>query len=198
MMMVVMRSLLSLLPLALLSVLSTACGASYDTEKVKDYRMAVLSDDPKVKAEFANLIEDFNEHAKMRVLTYVADAKDANSAIILTQGLQQRDGKVGWGQWMSNTDSDNPVVTMPGQKAKRTVEFSMRVEFDADYIKSRMVNEDAKKLTEKQKLFFHEVGHGLEMDHNEKDKSDLMFPDISGEKDFERFFSGVRRYMSDT
>lgn len=173
-----------------LLALTAACGSGYETVKVKDYRLAVLIQDATIQHQFATLIDDYNQYAGMRVLTYEPSASAANSAIVLTEGLQTRDGKVGWGQWMTSSKSENPLTKAPGDKAKRTVEFSMRVEFDADYMRK-------KTHVEQQKLFFHEVGHGLELDHNPADQTDVMYPDVSGDKDFPRYFEYVRRYMND-
>lgn len=186
----------SLFPVLLITVLSAACGSSYKTTKVKQYKLAVTNNDPSLKAEFKDLIADFNRFTGSQVLTYVDDPEDANSAIIITKGLKQRDGKVGWGQWLSETKSDRPVAT-PGNKPKRTVAYSMRLEFDLDYFTSRHDQTNEKETIEKQKLFFHEVGHGLEMDHVENNKSDVMYPDISGDKQFTPFFAKVRSYMGD-
>ncbi len=186
----------SAISILLLSSVSVGCGSSYKTTKVKNYTLSVVNDDPRLKAEFNDLIDDFNRFTGSEVLTYVENPEQANSAIILTKGLKQRDGKVGWGQWLSETKSDGPVTT-PGNKPKRTISYSMRLEFDLDYYTSRLKGAGEKETIEKQKLFFHEVGHGLEMDHVSSAESNVMYPDISGEKNFELFFEQVRSYMAD-
>ena len=91
---------------------------------------------------------------------------------------------------MSESQAENPLTKLPGEKAKRTITYSMRVEFDAEYMRRS-------DLYAKQKLFFHEVGHGLEMDHNPGDVRDVMFPDVAGDKDFDDYFRRVRSYLSD-
>jgi hypothetical protein len=178
--------LLGLLALCLLS----ACGSDYDTKKVKSYRLAVMSDDANMKREFRSLIQDYNRLSQLNVLEYAEDAAGANSVIVVTEGLQTRDGKVGWGQWMAESQAENPMTKLPGDKAERTITYSMRVEFDAEYMRRG-------DLYAKQKLFFHEVGHGLEMDHVPSDMRDVMYPDVAGDKDFEEYFTRVRMYMSD-
>lgn len=186
----------SAIPILLLSLVSVGCGSSYKTTKIKNYTLSVVNDDKRLKAEFNDLIDDFNRFTGSEVLTYVENPEQANSAIILTKGLKQRDGKVGWGQWLSETKSDSPVAT-PGNKPKRTISYSMRLEFDLEYYTSRLKNPGEKETIEKQKLFFHEVGHGLEMDHVTSSESEVMYPDISGDKNFELFFEQVRAYMAD-
>lgn len=168
----------------------TACGSGYKTEKVKLYRFAVASRDANMQREFRSLIDEYNRMAGMKVLHYSDDPSEANSVIVITEGLQKRDGKVGWGQWMSESKSDSPLGKMPGQKSKRLIRYSMRVEFDADYMRRN-------DTYAKQKLFFHEVGHGLEMDHNPEDIQDVMFPDVAGDKNFPDYFERVRSYLAD-
>lgn len=186
------------LVLPLLALLATACGSGgYKTTKIKDYRLALVQGPSELKRDFRQLVDDFNQQAGLVVLTYVDDPAQANSAIIITEGLHQRDGKVGWGQWMSERRSENPLSKMPGESVQRTIEYSMRLEFDAEYFRARHTETDSKAHYEKQKLFFHETGHGLEMDHNPGDQTDLMYPDIAGDKDFPRFFERVRNYMRD-
>lgn len=166
------------------------CGADYDTKKVKSYRFAVAGGDANFKREFKSLIQDYNRFSQLPVLEYVDSAEGANSIIVVTEGLQTRDGKVGWGQWMAESQAESPMAKLPGDKAKRTITYSMRVEFDAEYMRRG-------DLYAKQKLFFHEVGHGLEMDHNPGDLHDVMYPDVAGDKNFDAYFARVRTYMGD-
>lgn len=166
-----------------------ACGTDYKTEKVKFYRFAVASRDANMQREFRSLIDEYNRMVGTQILKYTDDPSHANSVIIITEGLQSRDGKVGWGQWMSESRAENPLGKMPGEKVKRTITYSMRVEFDADYMRRS-------DTYAKQKLFFHEVGHGLEMDHNPDNIEDVMFPDVAGTKDFSRYFQQVRNYIA--
>lgn len=191
------RSIARLFSTLALASLAVGCGGSYDTTKIKDYRMTVVNGTPEMVAEFKRLIADFNDMAGIHALTYVDSSDQANSPIIITKGLKQRTGdKVGLGQWLSQSEQDNPITTMPGDKPERTVRFSMRLEFDQDYFETRKSN-DKTDLFDKQKLFFHEVGHGLELLHDPSPRN-LMYEVIDGPKDFTPFFEYVRDYMSDT
>ncbi len=184
-------------PLAMFSLLG--CGTAYQTTYVKNYRLAIAEGDRSLSSTIRVLISDFNQRAGRQVLTYEDSLTDANSAIIITKDLEKKteamvgSAKVGLGQWLAETRTDNPLLNMPGEKLKKTVYYAMRLEFDYDYMNSR-------SFYDQQKLFFHEVGHGLELDHNTSDSSDVMYPDVGvGEtKDFNRYFEYVRSYVSDS
>jgi predicted Zn-dependent protease len=73
----------------------------------------------------------------------------------------------------------------------------MRLEFDEEYFRTRTGSSETSKMRiEKQKLFFHEVGHGLQLDHS-ANQEDVMYFDISGDKSFANYFNYVRSYLSD-
>lgn len=184
-----------------LSLLTTACGSSYETTKVKNYKLALVQGETVFRDEFRYLVSAFNQKAGMEVLEFVDDADDGNSPIILTKGLKARtaDNNVGFGQWLSESKSDNPMTTTPGKKPERTVTYTMRLEFDWDYFNDTRGNSDPKNAYKKEKLFFHEVGHGLEMSHDESDMHSVMYPDVGkgDDKDFDAFFERVRNYMND-
>jgi hypothetical protein len=188
----------SLLSLALLS---TACGSSYKTTKVKDYKLALVQGEAFFKNDFRYLVDSFNRKAGMTVLEFVDSSDDGNSPIIMTKGLKARtsDNNVGFGQWLSESKSDNPMTVGIGSKPERTVTYTMRLEFDWDYFNDARGNDDPKAVYKKEKLFFHEVGHGLEMGHDESDEHSVMYPDVGrGDvKDFDAFFQRVRTYMND-
>ena len=175
-----------------------ACG-SYDTTKVKDYRMHVVNGTPVQVQTFQRLISDFNTFAGETVLTYADLPENANSPIIVTSGLKEhsdRGDKVGYGQWLSASEQENPLSAI-GRSPTRTVKFSMRVEFDAKYFEAHKADTDD-DIYARQKLFFHEIGHGLELEHDDVHKTNVMYPDIGGDKDFGGFFRYVRSYMADT
>ncbi len=188
---------MKLLPLFVLAILLPACGnAAYDTTKVKSYKVAILEQPADVQAEFQKLITEFNAFTGFEVLEYAATPDAANSSVTLTPGLREKTGgKVGLGQWLSETKSDSPV-TMPGNHPKRQIRYSMRLEFDATYILDNLGHKDRQKIVENQKLFFHEVGHGLEMNHDDSSTHNVMHSNIDGDKDFEPFFTKVRNYMN--
>lgn len=185
------------LPFVALALLLPACGnASYETTKIKSYSLAILDQPAAVQVEFQRLIREFNAYAGLEVLTYASSPADANSSVTLTVGLREKTGgKVGLGQMLSQTKSDSPV-SMPGSHPKQEIRYSMRLEFDAAYVNGNLGHKDQQKIVDNQKLFFHEVGHGLEMNHDDSSTRNVMHSNIDGEKDFEPFFVKVRNYMN--
>ncbi len=182
---------------AVLAFAASACGRSYETVKVKHYRLAMTNGTPAMQDEFRRLTLEFNAYAQSEALEFVDDPAQANSSITMTKGLRAiTGGKVGLGQWLSESVADSPLGF--SGNPKRVVRFAMRLEFDEEYFSSRLnENGDEQKHIDKQKLFFHEVGHGLEMEHA-ADKQDVMYTDVSGNKDFPSFFDRVRTYLGES
>lgn len=182
------------LSVVVLSLL-TACGGSYNTTKVKNYRLSLVEGDKSLVPELKTLVEDFNRFAGITVLQYVDDPGTSNSPVAIIKGLEAQtrretgESDVGLGQYLTQTTEQSPFLTPPGQRPKREISYSMSIKFDYDYMAQR-------SHYDQQKLFFHEVGHGLEMDHSPNVR-DVMYSDVGGAKDFEPFFAYVRAYMQD-
>lgn len=181
----------------LAALCATACGSDYKVVKVKQYRLALTQGDASFKSTFESLINDFNTAAGSTVLTFENDAAKANCSIAVIKDLVKQNadglgtGKVGLGQWVTQSKQDNPVVIVPGEKPTETILYSMNVQFDQDYLKNGT-------KYDLQKLFYHEVGHGLELDHNEANQKDVMYPDVGvgDTKDFDSYFKYVKSYMA--
>jgi hypothetical protein len=192
--------LLSLSRLLLLFIsvqLTTACGAGTSTVEIHEYSMAVLGNDQEVKWEFQKLIAEFNAFAGLEVIEYVDNANQANSVVFLTKNLKvdsPENNKIGYGQWLAEIQEEQ-WYSKPGQERQRVVRYAMKIELDDDYIRSRMTTETTISKKEKQVLFFHEIGHGLEMDHHE-DRVDIMYKDVAANRDFDSYFERVRQYMT--
>jgi hypothetical protein len=174
-----------------------SCGSTSRVEKFKNYRLSLVETNATLEPEFRKLIKDFNKLAGSEVLIYAPSIQEANSAIVITSGLKaQTDGKIGLGQWLAESQTTDPGFDFGASVSKQKIYYSMRLEFDKEYFMTRLEVTESNEY-DKQKLFFHEVGHGLEMDHNYKDVGDLMYPDITGSKNFNFFFNSVRQYMAD-
>ena len=179
------------------ALFATACGPGYKVVKVKQYRLALTQGDASFKATFESLINDFNNATGSTVLMFENNPAKANCSIAVIKDLvlQNADGlgtgKVGLGQWVTQTKQDNPLVIVPGEKPTETILYSMNVQFDQGYLK------DGTRY-DLQKLFYHEVGHGLELDHNTTNEHEVMYPDVGvgDTKDFDAYFKYVRSYIA--
>lgn len=178
----------------LISMFLVSCGQNVDESYSKEYVLAVENADSETNSQFFQLVAEFNEKTGSDVLRFTNNPAEANSMITMVEGLQATDGKVGWGQWVSTTTEDQKVDGLK-LNVDREVAYSMRLQFDLNYFKTRMgENMTEEKHYGLQKLFFHEVGHGLQMDHH-PDQSNVMYYEISGKKDFDLYFEDVRNFF---
>lgn len=171
-----------------------ACGSEYKDVDVKHYVLAVAGNNQQHKSIFSDLVKRFNEQTGFEALYYTFDEREANSLIQVTAGLDDYDGKIGWGQWSRQTRVESPAKRLRGQMPRREKHYSMQLEFDQEYVVTRYLRHRSRDDLDLLKLFSHEVGHGLEMDHDENPRS-VMYFDISGGKDFPEFFKRVREYI---
>lgn len=172
-----------------------SCGAQVEKTEVKKYVMALKEGDSSHKPLIKKLIEDYNANLGYQVLEFTDSIDSANSPIIVTKGLEKRDGKVGWGQWFSQTERRGSVIQVPGQKIKETTSYSLQVEFDEDFLKSNNKETTPGLINyEIRKLFAHEIGHGFQMPHAPVER-DVMYFDISGDKDFTGYWPQVREFF---
>jgi hypothetical protein len=169
-----------------------ACGANVSRSEVKEYRVALSGGDVSFAPTLKRLVEHYNESAGIAALQFVESSDQANSQIYLIEGLEQRDGKVGWGQWFSETERSG--VDLPGSTINKTTTYSFRVEFDAGFFRANNEMINGLPSIELRKLFAHEIGHGFQMDHA-SEASDVMFFDVTGDKDFTNYWPRVRAHF---
>ena len=179
-----------------LSVFSfVSCGANVEKREIKKYVMGLKQGDESYKPLIKRMITDYNSNVGYGVLEFSESADSANSPVIVTKGLEKRDGKVGWGQWFSSTERRVAMVPVSGQKSTETTSYTLQVEFDEDFLKSNEKDETTGLLNyEIRKLFAHEIGHGFQMAHAAEER-DVMYFDISGEKDFAGYWPQVRGFF---
>jgi hypothetical protein len=170
----------------------TSCGMSTQESSVKNFTLSCVNADTAVHDGFRALVSKYNSEAGFEALSYTANPDDANSPIYLSKGLNQREGKVGWGQWLSETEERRTYLPQP--KALRTTSYSMRLELDEDFMRLKINSMKESDQIDVRKLFYHEVGHGMQMDHD-PDVSSVMYYDISGDKDFPAYFSKVQAFF---
>ena len=162
-------------------------------KSVKNFILTCVDADSAMHDSFRALVHQYNTEAGIEALHYSSIEGDANSPIYLSKGLNLRDGKVGWGQWLSETEERRRYVPQP--EAIRTTSYSMRLELDEEFVKLKINSiKDADK-NDIRKLFYHEVGHGMQMLHH-PDQSNVMYYDITGEKNFTLYFADVRTFFA--
>lgn len=180
--------------IALFCALSfSSCGAKVHSKSVKEYRVTLAKGDPSFVPQIKAIISDYNAHVGLQAITYVDSADQANSRILVTEGLEKRDGKVGWGQWFST--SERSGTNLPGTTLDEVTEYSLQVEFDAAFLRDNAKIENGNVQYEVQKLFAHEIGHGFQMDHA-PEQTNVMYYDITGVKDFSPYFERVRSFFT--
>lgn len=177
-----------------LTWLATSCGSAVKKNEVKDFRLYLAKSNRSAehRAIFQQLVDWYNTKAGVQALTYANVGEVSNSAIVVTQGLEARDKKVGWGQSITETTTDSGAL-MPGDVVEETVRYFMRVEFDADFLERH--TKDGVADSEMETLFAHEVGHGLLMEHD-KDARSVMYETVGENRDFDGYFKRVRAFFN--
>lgn len=175
------------------ALLTNGCGSKVNSSAVKEYRVAVIDGDATSKQLVKGLIQDYNSQLGQKAIEYVDSADQANSRIIIVEGLEKRDGKVGWGQWFAETDRSGSGV--PGAQVDKTTTYTLQAEFDADFLRQNGKIENGSIGIEVKKLFAHEIGHGFQLEHH-PDQNNVMYYDISGTKDFSSYWPRIRSYFA--
>jgi hypothetical protein len=184
-----------------ISVLSLyGCGVQTEVTEIKEFKFFVYEDSynaPEIKARLESLIADYNQELGFEALKYTDNEYEANSPIFISDNVYNPVTQhVGWGQWIAETHETKQMNLSGSTKINRDVHFKMRIEFDRGYFLSRMdAPAGSNAANDLKKLLAHEVGHGLQMDHNEKNVSDVMYPVISGTKDFDQYYQRVRAFF---
>ena len=181
-----------------LSILFTlsACGTKYVEEEVKDYRISLETRDPTMDAVFAGFVERYNNEIGFQALNIVSEQAAANSQLILTVGLKNRDNKIGWGQWIKTIEEERPSNAFDTDKAIRKISYSMRVEFDDTYMRERArIDASEEQKIENFRLFAHEVGHGLMMDHIPTTTSVMYEKVLPGKPDYTDYYKRAREFF---
>lgn len=191
----VKRTFFSGLIILIISI-CVSCGSQKEYH-IKDYNLFINTTNPSLISASKRLIARFNLLAGAQVIRSVDNKEEANSLITFTSGLQERDGKLGYGQWETETTKDAPTISLQGKSSKKTIEYSMNLEFDMSYFIKRInANSNSYEGKELFLLFCHEVGHGLTLDHT-NDITDVMYPVITNieNKSYDRFFQQVKDFF---
>ncbi len=188
--------------LALVSCVSLVACKEYKVREIKDFRLYVQSDDQKLKAAIKDLADQFNKDVGGNALTVVDSEDNANSKISFVKNLKDAEGiKLGLGQWRT-TQTEKNKFKSNGSETEVVVVHSMNIEFDLNNFVSKiskMTDKSSKEYKHLYHLFCHEVGHGMQLDHDKDDVHSIMNPVVPKVSpvalDYDHFFSYVRSYM---
>jgi hypothetical protein len=168
-----------MIKMLIISMLFVGCGMA--PKQVKNYTITG-------PVQFKALVADFNTLAGISVLQWTDQAYLANSTITVedlidTQGVDDLGpGEIGFGQPLFE---DTKVAAISRDEHVS----SMQLSFDRSYIATA-------NSAQLHNLFYHEVGHGLEMAHVQN-KNAVMYPYIQDTAaDYATFFAAVRNYMN--
>lgn len=193
-----------LLLAALFTQMLASCSSSETSDdkiaEVKDYVLRIENGSPEINAEFRRLIADFNSRACIVALRLTDDPEEANSTITLKDIEDSEKDKIGYGQWKVRTSYADGLSDNYNVESYMTKHYSMNLEFDIKYVTARMGSEKPQDREDMQVLSFHEIGHGLQMDH-ENNPFSIMYPTVGGKKDLAssgNFFSRVRAFFDVT
>ena len=192
----------SLVPFTLLALtpLFTACG-QYAEVHEKHYKIFFNTQNAAILSEADRLITNFNDNVGFYALEKVGTIGDANSTVQFPKGLRENEGKLGYGQWRVERGHNHAIHRALNKDVTHKVEYSMGLEFDFDFVKSRAGKDfDDPEYIRLVALFNHEVGHGMQMDHS-SDPQSIMYPSIHSSAnvesyDFEAFYERVRGFLT--
>lgn len=187
-----------------------SCGSA-PTKSIKEFHLAVTTDDKSYNSMFQTLVTKYNQMAGFQALNFSTTTDGMNSDIRVVEGLAKTNpDKVGFGQWISETDSKGNCSFCP--PTEQTTTYTMSLQFDADYIKTRLVKiAPDRNLTPSTNvdglpteariafldlfnIFSHEVGHGLQRNHVD-DANAIMSPYVGCRDTSDLKFCG-RKYTS--
>ncbi|MFW7381202.1 MAG: matrixin family metalloprotease [Oligoflexus sp.] len=180
-----------------------ACGnQSYITEHVQDFRIFPETNDSLVLESLNILTDEYNDDIGFEAITLVTEKNDANSFIRFPLGLRSNENKLGLGQWITVTTEEGREILPSSRILTRSVLYAMEIDFDYQNFRDkaeRVRNEnDEKAWSHLYHLFCHEVGHGLQMNHNES-KASIMYPSIPENSrpnlGYDQYFSEARRFF---
>ena len=187
----------------LISLTISACGSEYRYSEEKNYVLHANTDDAAIHKALKELTAKFNYRAGFTAIHYTDKKDEANSTINLVKGLTRcsdaddpKDKKIGCGQWLADVAQDDPVGAIGGPRPRQVTSYSMRLELDDEWFRTRMNATDSENQADLEKLYFHEVGHGLQMGHDVGQPTSMMYPNISGKKDYDSFFRRVRAFFA--
>ena len=179
-------------------MLLVACGEDFFVSNVKRYYFTVSPATSENHRIFRNLFGDFNRRFNAPYLNLTqggALPAEETSTIVMTRGLLQADGKLGWGKWVrtSKLNSREGFWQKP-YKVRKDI-YTMELEFDRDYLQERYYSNNPKRRKQMRTLFLHELGHGFQMGHD-PNRNSVMYREITDDyKDFNSYYRRVYNFL---
>ena len=195
------RSLLNFL--YILPLILASCSVSYEEDVQKNYKLYVATQNQDLKESIRILSDRFNSDLGFDALEIVDSEKEANSTVSFVSGLRREQGKLGLGQWVLTTVNEGREIFPSNRPLRKTLIYSMNLEFDEENFlrKASSILQDRDDTDNYQHLyhlFCHEVGHGLQMDHDDE-RDSVMYKSIPDsyafQPEYDFFFSEARLFF---
>ena len=173
-------------------------GCTPQTKHIKKYYFSVVEGEKEFIPLFKYFIDIYNINVGRKILFYEVDPTKTNSIIVVHQGLRQLNvpgigkGFVGLGGPRALSQHVNPNFYTYNRMGSEIIFHSMSVYFDRQFlIKTNLYTAFV--------LFCHEVGHGLELPHDDTNPNSVMYPQVDNNfnKDFDGYFKYVQSYIKE-
>ena len=188
--------------LVLVYVILPACGQQ-SVVHVREFKIYTNTQDPELKETVEQLVNQYNSDMGGEVLVIVDSPEEANSSINFSKGMLSSEHRLGHGQWTTQTENKQAGIIEKSLNSEEVIiNYSMHMTFDLDNFRSKAQGRFQAFSTNWRHLyhlFCHEVGHGLQMDHNNQE-DDVMFAKISqnsrSDLDYESYFARARTFFT--
>lgn len=175
------------------------CGGTDETVLHKTY-LFNLEGSLSAQNTLKELITEFNSEAGSNYLQVAEGGILGNSTITLISDLEMREGKLGYGSWIIDEQQSSSTSSLLTIDNTTELHYSMKLELDEAFFEER---QDLPKTDlERQRLkilVYHEIGHGLLMNHDAENDTSVMFPTIKADPnvDLSAYFERVRAFFRD-
>ncbi len=164
--------------LLLIAVYSIQSCGSFDGVYERDYSFAIITDEPEIEYEVRRVFDRYNQLAGKKVLSYRNDDNKVGSYLVIREGIQAQDNKIGYG---------NYVLTSEGTT------FGTQ-EYDKDWVLKQISESNGQVSNNLLKLTTHEFGHNIGLSHC-SNSSDSMAESVSGTKNYLNHFKALSHWL---
>ncbi|MCX6131359.1 MAG: hypothetical protein NTX25_20145 [Proteobacteria bacterium] len=148
-------------------LVSFGCRETKEFHQVKNFQIYVDSDEEVFTHAIKTLAADYNSKLGIEVLNVVDTEELSNSVIHFKSGMSNDNKKLGLGQWHTATQAK--TLGQVNKKQITTVTYGMEITFDRENFKRKsllIMDTNSDEYKHLFHLFTHEVGHGMQLDHN--------------------------------